>query len=116
TRMTLSMAVSHAGSYTKFASTGSIQILRHLPSGGTRTLIADLDAILEGKGADPEILPGDVEDFGIRALALQDRVEVGDQRPRPARRQVAEDLDRPRRSELRVASGMRHRHRQRHPG
>jgi polysaccharide biosynthesis/export protein len=60
TRMTLSMAVSHAGSYTKFASTGSIQILRHLPSGGTRTLLADLDAILEGKGTDPEILPGDV--------------------------------------------------------
>jgi len=60
TRMTLSMAVSHAGSYTKFASTGSIQILRHLPSGGTRTLIADLDAILEGKGEDPELLPGDV--------------------------------------------------------
>jgi polysaccharide export outer membrane protein len=60
TRMTLSMAVSHAGSYTKFASTGSIQILRHLPSGATRTLIADLDEILEGKGVDPEILPGDV--------------------------------------------------------
>lgn len=60
TRMTLSMAVSHAGSYTKFASTGSIQILRHLPAGGTQTLIADLDAILEGKGSDPEILPGDV--------------------------------------------------------
>jgi len=60
TRMTLSMAVSHAGSYTKFASTGSIQILRHLPAGGTRTLVADLDAILEGNGTDPEILPGDV--------------------------------------------------------
>lgn len=60
TRMTLSMAVSHAGSYTKFASTGSIQILRHTPSGATRTLIADLDAILDGTGQDPEILPGDV--------------------------------------------------------
>jgi len=60
TRMTLSMAVSYAGSYTKFASTGSIQILRHTPQGGTRTLIADLDAILDGKGTDPEILPGDV--------------------------------------------------------
>jgi len=60
TRMTLSMAVSYAGSYTKFASTGSIQILRHTPAGGTRTLVADLDAILDGKGADPEILPGDV--------------------------------------------------------
>src|SRR5262245_6214954 len=60
TRMTLSMAVSHAGSYTKFASTGSIQILRHTPSGATRTLTADLDAILDGQCADPEILPGDV--------------------------------------------------------
>jgi polysaccharide biosynthesis/export protein len=60
TRMTVSMAVSYAGSYTKFASTGSIQILRHTPSGGTRTLIADLDAILDGKSSDPEILPGDV--------------------------------------------------------
>ena len=60
TRMTLSMAVSHAGSYTKFASTGSIQILRHTPTGATRTVVADLDAILDGKGTDPEILPGDV--------------------------------------------------------
>lgn len=60
TRMTLSMAVSHAGSYTKFASTGSIQILRHLPSGGTRTMSVDLDAVLEGGAQDPEILPGDV--------------------------------------------------------
>jgi polysaccharide export outer membrane protein len=60
TRMTLSMAVSYAGSYTKFASTGSIQILRHTPSGTTRMTVADLDAILEGQVADPEILPGDV--------------------------------------------------------
>jgi hypothetical protein len=54
TRMTLSMAVSLAGSYTKFASTGSIQILRHTPTGATRTLIADLDAILDSGGlSDP---------------------------------------------------------------
>lgn len=61
TRMTVSMAVSHAGSYTKFAATSSIQILRHPASGPSRTLLVDLDKILEGRvDLDVEIQPGDV--------------------------------------------------------
>jgi polysaccharide biosynthesis/export protein len=60
TKLTLSMAVAHAGSYTKFAATGEVQILRHAPT-GARTLTIDLDAILEGRAdLDLEIQPGDV--------------------------------------------------------
>jgi len=60
TKLTLSMAVAHAGSYTKFASTGDVQILRHSPT-GARTLTVSLDAILEGRAdLDLEIQPGDV--------------------------------------------------------
>jgi polysaccharide export outer membrane protein len=60
TKLTVSMAVAHAGSYTKFASMGEVQILRHSPT-GARTLKVDLDAILGGRAdLDLEIQPGDV--------------------------------------------------------
>lgn len=60
TKVTVSMAVAHAGSYTKFAACGEVQILRHGPT-GARTLIVDLDAVLGGRvDLDVEILPGDV--------------------------------------------------------
>ena len=60
TKLTVSMAVAHAGSYTKFASTGEIQILRHAPT-GARTFYVSLDAILDGRAdLDVEIQPGDV--------------------------------------------------------
>jgi len=60
-RVTVSMAVSSAGSYTKFASTGRVQVLRHLPSGETKKITVDLDAVLEGKlDEDVPLLPGDV--------------------------------------------------------
>lgn len=60
TKLTVSMAVAHAGSYTKFASTGSLQILRHAPT-GVRTLLVSLDDILDGRpDLDLEIQPGDV--------------------------------------------------------
>jgi polysaccharide biosynthesis/export protein len=60
TKLTVSMAVAHAGSYTKFASTGAIQILRHAPT-GVRTLLVSLDDILDGRpDLDLEIQPGDV--------------------------------------------------------
>jgi polysaccharide export outer membrane protein len=61
TRVTVSMAVAQAGSYTKFASLGSLQVLRHAPSGGVRSLLIDLDAILGGRpDLDVEVQPGDV--------------------------------------------------------
>lgn len=60
TKVTVSMAVASAGSYTKFASTGSLQVLRHAQT-GVRTLVVDLDAILDGRGdMDIEVQPGDV--------------------------------------------------------
>ncbi len=60
-RVTVSMAVSSAGSYTKFASTGRVQVLRHLPSGEVKKFTVDLDAVLEGKlDEDVQLLPGDV--------------------------------------------------------
>jgi polysaccharide export outer membrane protein len=60
-RMTVSMAVSHAGSYTKFAATGRVQVLRHMPSGETRKITVDLDAVLNGRlELDLDLQPGDV--------------------------------------------------------
>jgi polysaccharide export outer membrane protein len=60
-RITVSMAVSQAGSYTKFASTGRVQVLRHTPSGDIRKITVDLDAVLDGKlELDVQLLPGDV--------------------------------------------------------
>jgi polysaccharide export outer membrane protein len=59
-RMTVSMAVAHAGSYTKFAS-GNVQILRHDPSGNVSKIAVDLDAILGGRvELDLNLEPGDV--------------------------------------------------------
>jgi polysaccharide export outer membrane protein len=60
-RMTVSMAVAHAGSYTKFASTGRVQVLRHTPWGEVSRKTINFDAILEGRvDLDLEIEPGDV--------------------------------------------------------
>lgn len=60
-RVTVSMAVSTAGSYTKFASTGRVLVLRHLPSGEIKKFAVNLDAVLEGKLEDDvQLLPGDV--------------------------------------------------------
>jgi polysaccharide export outer membrane protein len=60
-RMTVSMAVSHAGSYTKFASTGRVQVLRQSPTGETQKLAVDLDAVLNGRlDLDLDLQPGDV--------------------------------------------------------
>ncbi len=60
-RMTVSMAVAHAGSYTKFASTGRVQVLRHTPWGDISRKTVNFDAILEGRvDLDLEIEPGDV--------------------------------------------------------
>jgi len=60
-RITVSMAVSQAGSYTKFASTGRVQVLRHTPGGEVKKLSVDLDAVLDGKlDQDVQLLPGDV--------------------------------------------------------
>jgi polysaccharide biosynthesis/export protein len=60
-RITVSMAVSHAGSYTKFAATGRVQVLRHTPTGETQKIGVDLDAVLNGHlELDIPLLPGDV--------------------------------------------------------
>ena len=61
TRITVSMAVSSAGSYTKFASTGSVQVLRRTPGGEVKKISVDLDAVLSGSlDKDVLLLPGDV--------------------------------------------------------
>jgi polysaccharide biosynthesis/export protein len=61
TRMTASMAISRAGSFTKFASTSSIQVLRQTPGSPAQKLRVDLDAIVGGNlQADVVLQPGDV--------------------------------------------------------
>ncbi|MCC6739391.1 MAG: polysaccharide biosynthesis/export family protein [Planctomycetia bacterium] len=61
TQMTASMAISRAGSYTMFASTSSIQILRREPGGGAKKIAVNLDDIVGGKlDADAVLQPGDV--------------------------------------------------------
>ncbi len=60
-RMTVSMAVANGGSYTKFAATGRVQLLRHDPSGNVSRIAVDLDAILGGRiDLDLNLEPGDV--------------------------------------------------------
>jgi polysaccharide export outer membrane protein len=60
-RITVSMAVSAAGSYTKFASTSRVQVLRRAPNGEVRKISVDLDDVLAGKlDQDVELQPGDV--------------------------------------------------------
>ncbi len=61
TRVTVSMAVSQAGSYTKFASTSGIQLLRQPPLGEPQKFSVDLDAVMDGKlEKDVELQPGDI--------------------------------------------------------
>lgn len=60
-RVTVSMAVSQAGSYTKFAATGRVQVLRQTPGGETQKIAVDLDSVLNGQlELDIPLLPGDV--------------------------------------------------------
>jgi polysaccharide export outer membrane protein len=61
-RVTVSMAVSNAGSYTKFAATGRVQLLRRTIAGEVQKFMIDLDAVLgDGKlDQDLQLLPGDV--------------------------------------------------------
>lgn len=61
TRMTVLMAVSRAGSYTRFAATGRVQVYRTTPAGEAQQVLVDLDAILGGKReSDIDLQPGDV--------------------------------------------------------
>jgi polysaccharide export outer membrane protein len=62
TRLTVSMAVSQAGSWTKFASTSQIQVLRQPPTGEAAVKFAvNLDEVMSGKlDQDLELHPGDV--------------------------------------------------------
>jgi polysaccharide export outer membrane protein len=61
TRMTVSMAVSRAGSYTKFASTSRIQVLRQTPEGKAKKIQVNLDRVVNGElEFDIELKPGDV--------------------------------------------------------
>ena len=60
-RMTVSMAIANAGSYTRFAATGRVQLLRHDPFGNVSKIAVDLDAILAGRiELDLNLQPGDV--------------------------------------------------------
>jgi polysaccharide export outer membrane protein len=61
TRVTVSMAVSQAGSWTKFASIGRIQVLRQPPTGDPVKMTVDLDQIVNGRiDLDVELQAGDV--------------------------------------------------------
>ncbi len=61
TRFTVSMAISQAGSWTKFASIGRIQVLRQPPTGEPVKMIVNLDEIVNGRlDQDVELRPGDV--------------------------------------------------------
>lgn len=61
TRITVSMAISQAGSWTKYASIGRIQVLRQPPSGDPQKFVVNLDEVAEGKPKqDLELAPGDV--------------------------------------------------------
>jgi len=61
TRMTTSMAISRAGSFTKFAAKGSIQILRQSPTGESKRLPVDMGNVLAGRLEEDLVLePGDV--------------------------------------------------------
>lgn len=69
TRVTVSMAVSQAGSWTKFASTSSLLVLRQSPTGDALKLPVNLDEVLNGKlDQDLELRPGDVVIVPQRAL------------------------------------------------
>jgi len=69
TRITVSMAVSQAGSWTKFASTSSLLVLRQSPTGDPQKLPVNLDEVLNGKlDQDLELRPGDVVIVPQRAL------------------------------------------------
>lgn len=61
TRVTVSMAISQAGSWTKFASISSIQVLRQTPAGEPIKYLINLNEVLGGKlEMDLELKPGDV--------------------------------------------------------
>jgi polysaccharide export outer membrane protein len=61
TRVTVSMAVSQAGSWTKFASISRIQVLRQPPTGEPVRFAVDLDQVVNGRiDLDVEVHPGDV--------------------------------------------------------
>lgn len=61
TRVTVSMAVSQAGSWTKFAAIGRVQVLRQRPEGGSAARAVDLEAVVNGAvEQDLELEPGDV--------------------------------------------------------
>jgi polysaccharide export outer membrane protein len=69
TRITVSMAVSQAGSWTKFASTSSLLVLRQSPTGDAQKLPVNLDEVLNGRlEQDLELRPGDVVIVPQRAL------------------------------------------------
>jgi polysaccharide export outer membrane protein len=60
-KMTVSMALSQAGSWTKFAATSRIMVLRQPPGGEPRRFTVDLDAVVNGDlEKDLELMPGDV--------------------------------------------------------
>jgi len=61
TKITVSMAISQAGSWTKYASIGRIQVLRQPPTGEPVRISVDMNLIVEGDlSKDVELHPGDV--------------------------------------------------------
>jgi polysaccharide export outer membrane protein len=61
TRVTVSMAISQAGSWTKFAATSRVVVLRQPPTGEAVKFPVNLDEVVGGKlDLDLELQPGDV--------------------------------------------------------
>lgn len=61
TRVTVSMAVSQAGSWTKYGAISRVQVLRQPPTGEAVKMAVDLDAVVNGAiDRDLELQAGDV--------------------------------------------------------
>jgi polysaccharide export outer membrane protein len=68
-RLTVSMAVSQAGSWTKFAATSRIQVLRQPPTGEAVKLTVNLDEVIGGRlDQDVDLRPGDIVMVPQRSL------------------------------------------------
>ena len=59
-RLTVSMAISQAGGWSRFGSM-NVHVLRQLPTGQTQTIPVDVNSVIEGRrDKDVELRPGDI--------------------------------------------------------
>lgn len=61
TSLKVSMVISRAGGFTKFAASGKVTVLRQGSGGGSKKISVDVDEVLNGKlELDVELKPGDI--------------------------------------------------------